>query len=410
LRRYNYTTPKSFLELIEFYKQLLAKNKGHIENQIELFSTGLHTLAETSSKVADLQKELEIIMKDVAEKTVATNKLIEVVNKESAIAAEEQKIASAEEDKVTVLVQKANAIKADAEEKFLAAKPKLEKAEAALERLNEKDITVFKGFKTPPAMCVLTGKVLLYIYKGEKVDLHGEKDNDSCWKKTLSALGNVKRFIVDLKRFSLDDAKYMDPSICVGMHKLFDSGRFELKAVKNSSEAAYNLADWAYNIIDFNEAFRIVQPLDELKITAEAEVEEKSKELEIVIERVRVINEQLAALQAKLDDVMEQKAIVEAEKEKYQNKLDRAGKLVNGLAGENKRWTIQVAQLKQEVLTVIGDCLLASEFVSYIAPFTAEFRLDLWQNMWIPNIKAKQIPITEGTDPMKILTTSSGIA
>jgi dynein heavy chain len=53
---------------------------------------------------------------------------------------------------------------------------------------------------------------------------------------------------------------------------------------------------------------------------------------------------------------------------------------------------------------------LAAEFVSYIAPFTAEFRLELWKNQWIPYIKAKNIPITEGADPLGILTTSSGIA
>jgi len=336
---------------------LLKKNKGQIDVQIDLYSTGLNTLKETSSKVKDLEIDLKKIMVEVEEKTKATNILIEEVSRESAIAAEEQKAANIEEEKVTVLVGKANKIKAEAEEKFLEAKPKLERAEASLERLNEKDVTVFKGFKTPPALCVLSGKVLLFIFKGEKVDLFGEKDNESAWKKTLQALGNVKRFIQDLKRWSLDDARYMDPNICVQMHKLFDSGRFELKAVKNSSEAAYNMADWAYNIIDFNEAFRTVAPLDAMKQAAEEEVEEKSKELEVVIEKVRLINEKLAELQAKLDDVMEKKNAVEAEKEKYQAKLDRADKLVNGLAGENKRWTVSVGKLKEEVLSVIGDCL-----------------------------------------------------
>jgi len=36
-------------------------------------------------------------------------------------------------------------------------------------------------------MCFLTGKVLLYIDKGEKVDFFSEKDNAEAWKKTLSA-------------------------------------------------------------------------------------------------------------------------------------------------------------------------------------------------------------------------------
>jgi dynein heavy chain, axonemal len=52
---------------------------------------------------------------------------------------------------------------------------------------------------------------------------------------------------------------------------------------------------------------------------------------------------------------------------------------VNGLADEYKRWTETVAGLKQLGLLLIGDILLASEFVGYISPFNSKFRLELWQ-------------------------------
>lgn len=32
-------------------------------------------------------------------------------------------------------------------------------------------------------MVMLTGKVLAYIFKGEKVDLFSDSDNDVAWKK-----------------------------------------------------------------------------------------------------------------------------------------------------------------------------------------------------------------------------------
>jgi len=46
-RRYNYTTPKSFLELIEFYKKLLGLKRGKVEADIEKLETGLDTLQVT---------------------------------------------------------------------------------------------------------------------------------------------------------------------------------------------------------------------------------------------------------------------------------------------------------------------------------------------------------------------------
>lgn len=47
------------------------------------------------------------------------------------------------------------------------------------------------------------------------------------------------------------------------MKKLIESGKFDVDKVMECSSAAGNLADWAHNIIAFNEAFNIVKPLEE---------------------------------------------------------------------------------------------------------------------------------------------------
>lgn len=43
-RRNNYTTPKSFLELISFYKALLDEKRGFVEKQIKRYTLGLQIL------------------------------------------------------------------------------------------------------------------------------------------------------------------------------------------------------------------------------------------------------------------------------------------------------------------------------------------------------------------------------
>jgi dynein heavy chain len=52
---------------------------------------------------------------------------------------------------------------------------------------------------------------------------------------------------------------------------------------------------------------------------------------------------------------------------------------------------------------MIGDALLASAFVSYIGPFSYKFRITLWSETWINDIIAKQIPYTQGIDPLYVL-------
>jgi len=61
-RRFNYTTPKSFLELINFYKEILNKKRGNIEMNIQRFEQGLLILAQTQEKVEGLQQELKLKM------------------------------------------------------------------------------------------------------------------------------------------------------------------------------------------------------------------------------------------------------------------------------------------------------------------------------------------------------------
>ena len=56
---------------------------------------------------------------------------------------------------------------------------------------------------------------------------------------------------------------------------------------------------------------------------------------------------------------------------------------------------------------MIGNALVSAAFVSYIGPFNAQFRKDLWTNQWLGDIVAKQIPYTEGVDPLGVLSTDS---
>lgn len=105
-----------------------------------------------------------------------------------------------------------------------------------------------------------------------------------------------------------------------------------------------------------------------------------------------------------------QKQIVEQDAQKCLDKLSAAEKLVNGLASENKRWGLNVKELGANILSVIGDALLASAFVSYIGAFSAKLRLELWKTIWLPDIISRKIPITDGITPIKVLTTEAIMA
>ncbi|ETO20102.1 hypothetical protein RFI_17117 [Reticulomyxa filosa] len=79
-------------------------------------------------------------------------------------------------------------------------------------------------------------------------------------------------------------------------------------------------------------------------------------------------------------------------KKKYNNS---AAKLIEGLQSEKERWTIDKEQLKKRTDLLIGDCLLASSFLSYAGVFNFQFRKQMIYEDWSKDIVMRKIPMTE---------------
>jgi dynein heavy chain len=55
-------------------------------------------------------------------------------------------------------------------------------------------------------------------------------------------------------------------------------------------------------------------------------------------------------------------------------KLNSASKLISGLGSEQTRWSIDMERFKVDKVKLVGDCLLASSFLSYSGPFNFVLR------------------------------------
>lgn len=66
----------------------------------------------------------------------------------------------------------------------------------------------------------------------------------------------------------------------------------------------------------------------------------------------------------------------------------------------------------QQASTLPGDVLLVTAFISYVGCFTKQFRQDLQNKQWLPFIRSIEptVPITEGLDPLSLLTDDTQIA
>merc|ERR1719377_305022 len=102
-RRHNYTTAKSFLELIDFYLNLLRKLQSSCDANIERLEKGLTIMELVQARVQGLKDDLAVKMVQVEEKKASTNVLIENVTVASEAAAVEAAAASVEAEKTNKL-------------------------------------------------------------------------------------------------------------------------------------------------------------------------------------------------------------------------------------------------------------------------------------------------------------------
>lgn len=176
-RRYNYTTPKSYLEQINLYSKLLRQKADELRGKVLRLENGLEKLRTTAEQVDNLKAKLAIQEIELKEKNDAADALIEIVGIETEKVSIEKTLADEEEQKVGMIAEEVSKKQKDCEEDLLKAEPALLAAQEALNTLNKANLTELKSFGSPPgAVTNVTAAVMVLLAPGGKVP------KDRSWK------------------------------------------------------------------------------------------------------------------------------------------------------------------------------------------------------------------------------------
>uniref|UniRef100_A0A8C9JNR1 Dynein axonemal heavy chain 17 n=1 Tax=Panthera tigris altaica TaxID=74533 RepID=A0A8C9JNR1_PANTA len=399
-RRYNYTTPKTFLEQIKLYQNLLARKRMELVAKIERLENGLMKLQSTASQVDDLKAKLAIQEAELKQKNENADKLIQVVGVETEKVSKEKAIADEEEAKVEVINKNVTEKQKACETDLAKAEPALLAAQEALDTLNKNNLTELKSFGSPPdAVVNVTAAVMILTAPGGKIP------KDKSWKAAKIMMGKVDTFLDSLKKF---DKEHI-PEACLKAFKPYQGNpTFDPEFIRSKSTAAAGLCSWCINIVRFYEVYCDVAPQRQALAGARCWDAQHGP--------LRLFSQELNANLSNLTSAFEKAT---AEKIKCQQEADAtnrvislANRLVGGLASENIRWAESVKNFKSQGVTLCGDVLLISAFVSYMGYFTKKYRNELMERFWIPYINKLKvpIPITEGLDPLSLLTDDADVA
>ncbi|XP_009072064.1 PREDICTED: dynein heavy chain 9, axonemal-like, partial [Acanthisitta chloris] len=401
-RRYNYTTPKSFLEQIKLYQNLLVKKDKDLKAKMERLENGLEKLNSTSAQVDELKAKLAAQEVELKQRNEDADKLIQVVGVETEKVSRKKAVADEEEQKVALITQEVEQKQKDCEEDLAKAEPALAAAQAALNTLNKTNLTELRSFGSPPpAVSNVTAAVMVLTAPGGKIP------KDRSWKAAKVAMARVDAFLDSLVKFNKEN---IHENCLKALQPYLEDPKFKPELVATKSYAAAGLCSWVLNIVRFHQVYCEVEPKRQALSRANAELAAAQDKLASIKAKIARLNENLGKLTAKFEKATSDKLKCQQEAEATACTIALANRLVGGLASENVRWAEAVKDFRRQQSTLCGDVLLVTAFVSYLGYFTTKYRQDLLEGSWKPCLHQLKVPLGASLAPVAMLADEAAVA
>ncbi|XP_072570592.1 dynein axonemal heavy chain 11 isoform X2 [Paramormyrops kingsleyae] len=404
-KHYNYSTPKSFLEFMKLYGNLLSKKRAELVRKMERLENGLQKLQTTSSQVEDLKAKLAVQEVELNQRNIDTEALIAKIGQQTEKLNQEKVVADAEEQKVAAIQAEVSKQQQETENDLAKAEPALQAANAALNTLNRLNLTEMRTFPNPPTIVANVSAAVLVLLAPQ-----GRIPKDRSWKAAKIYMSKVDDFLQALMNF--DKEHVPDGTIRVLKEEYLSDPEFNPEFVRLKSSAAAGLCAWVINIVRFHEVSCEVELKRQTLSQTHADLLESADKLEVIRRKLAELDTSLDTLTAAFEKATAEKLRCQDEVNRTNKTIELANRLVKGLESENVRWAHSVAQYHEQEKTLCGDVLLTSAFISYAGSFSKRYRHELLENLWIPYLHNQKIPIpmTEGLDPVSMLTDDATVA
>lgn len=396
LRRRNYVTPTSYLELILAFKQNLDVKRVEVSTARVRYEVGLEKLAFAAEQVNQMQKELADLQPELKASAIATEVLMGQIEEKMPGVMETRKVVSAEaavaQGEADIVQKQKDSVEADLAE----AIPALEAAVEALNTIKPADINEIKALAKPPEKIKMVCKSVCVMLDIKPARIPDPNDPS---KRIMDYWGPSQKMLADssfINNLMTYDKDNMNPKIVGDVKKEFieNNEDFKPEIIAKASKAAEGMCRWVMAMITYDRVAKIVAPkklaLEEamgtLKVTMDALNAKKAA--------LKKVEDELSALEANLADAKAKKVSLEGQADMCDKKIVRANQLLDGLGGERDRWSEFAKLLTEKYRKLTGDVLISAGVLAYLGPFTAVFR-QRQMISWVAQLKEAHIPCSD---------------
>ncbi|KXZ54227.1 hypothetical protein GPECTOR_5g319 [Gonium pectorale] len=409
LRRYNYVTPTSYLELLTTFTRLLGDKRNEISEKRRRLEVGLQKLLHTASQVEVMQRELQDLQPVLAATAREVEDMMVVITNDKKEADETKKMVEQQEKDANEQAARAKQIAEDAQRDLDEALPALERALESLKNLSRNDIVEVKSLQNPPSG-VRTVMEATCIMFDEKPTIKNDPNNvgkkiSDYWEPAKKLLNDPTKFLESLFTYDKDN---IPDHVIKRIEPYIQREDFTADAISKVSKACTSICMWVRAMYVYHNVALSVAPKRAALTAAQDQLSATMEALRAAQSKLHSVEDKIAALEMQYEEATAKKASLAQQVLRCTVQLQRADKLIGGLGGERVRWQATVDQLTHDLVNVVGDVVVSAATIAYSGPFTPLYRAGLVAE-WSGFLREAGVPATPNAtmlttlqDPVKV--------
>ncbi|KAH8120470.1 dynein heavy chain protein 1 [Phellopilus nigrolimitatus] len=365
--RYNYVTPRHYLDFIQQYVRLYNEKRDELEEQQRHLHVGLDKLKDTVTQVEELRKSLAIKRRQLEAKNAEANeKLQRMVSDQQE--AEQKKAASIKIQAALVeqdrhIDQRRNVVMAD----LADAEPAVLDAQAAVSNIKRQHLQEVRSMANPPEAVKLAMESVCTVL-GHKID---------SWR-TVQGIIRRDDFIQRIVNFDTN-TQMTKPLRDLMKRDFLSRSNFNFETINRASKACGPLVKWVLAQVRFSEILDKVEPLRNEVQSLEEQAEDTKKQASTIITMIAELEASIRTYKEEYAFLISETQSIKSEMERVENKVDRSMRMLESLSSEKSRWEAGSQTFDDEMSTIVGDVLLSAAFLAYGGFFDQRYREIMWQ-------------------------------
>ncbi|KAH9824443.1 dynein heavy chain and region D6 of dynein motor-domain-containing protein [Melampsora americana] len=371
--RFNYATPRHYLDFIKNYVSLFNEKRDDLEEQQRHLNIGLDKLRDTVVQVEELRKSLAIKSAQLETKNIeAEAKLNQMLEDQQQAESKKQasiQIQAALEQQNKDIAERRSVVMRD----LADAEPAVEEAQAAVSNIKKQHLTEVRSMANPPEAVKLAMESVCTVL-GHRIEN---------WK---SVQGIIRKddFIASIVNFDTD--RRMTRQLREKMKADFLSRpSFNFDTVNRASKACGPLCKWVIAQVKFSEILDKVGPLRNEVQSLEDQASSTQDQAGTIVTMIAELEASIARYKPEYATLISETETIKNEMKRVQSKVDRSIKLLDSLGSEKTRWEAGSATFDTQMSTMAGDVLLSAAFMTYGGFFDQSYRESMWQG-WVDHL------------------------